>query len=105
MSGVYGATYSLQLPVSASGVYTVSVAVTDGSRVTQTNWTINVAARHAPRVLFDESHGESDTIDPATANQRYSQHRLLDLVAGDPGDEARLSSFAADRGTHHRAGP
>ena len=64
VSGVFGATYSLQLPVSASGVYIVSVAVTDGSRVTQTNWTINVAARHAPRVLFDESHGESDTIDP-----------------------------------------
>ena len=43
--------------------------MTDGSRVTQTSWTINVAIYKTPRVLFDDSHGEEVTIDPATAAQ------------------------------------
>ena len=67
VTDAFGSTYTLQLPASANGTYTVTVAVTDGSRVTQTSWTINVAAYKSPRVLFDDSHGEEVTIDPATA--------------------------------------
>ena len=60
--------YTLQLPQMASGPYTVTVVVTDGSRFTQRTWAVNVAAYHTPRVLFDDSHSEEDTIDPTQAS-------------------------------------
>lgn len=69
ITDTFGSAYTLQLPSNASGTYTVTVAVTDGSRVTQTSWTINVAAYKAPRVLFDDTHAEEVTIDPTTASQ------------------------------------
>ena len=74
--------------------------------VTQTNWTINVAARHAPRVIIDESHGKSDTIDPAAANQLNSQHPDSTLFGRLT--QAMLSLAFKFRGlprTNHRAGP
>jgi hypothetical protein len=61
--------YSLQLPASASGIYNVTVVVTDGARVTQASWAINAAAYHQPSILFDDSHDEQDSIDPARASQ------------------------------------
>jgi uncharacterized protein (TIGR03437 family) len=74
VADVFGPSYTLALPLTASGLYTVMVTVTDGSRVTQTSWTINVAAYGKPRVLFDEAHSERMTIDPTRASQLNPQH-------------------------------
>jgi uncharacterized protein (TIGR03437 family) len=74
VADILGPAYTLQLPLSATGVYTVAVAVTDGSRVVQSIWNVNVAAYKVPRILFDESHGELDTIDSATAAVLNAQH-------------------------------
>ncbi len=62
--------YAFRVPKSASGAtYTVVVTITDGSRTTQSSWTVTAAPFHSPRVLFDESHGEGATLDPARASQ------------------------------------
>jgi uncharacterized protein (TIGR03437 family) len=74
VTDVFGPAYSLQLPSSASGTYTVTVKVTDGSRITETSWTINVAAYRAPRFLFDETHAERNTMNAARAGQLNPQH-------------------------------
>ena len=52
VNDVFGPTYSFQLPASISGVYSVVVMVTDGSRVTKTSWNINVAAGSIPGLGF-----------------------------------------------------
>ncbi len=44
-----GPSYSLQLPLNATGVYAVTVVVNDGSRIATANWTVNVTAYRAPR--------------------------------------------------------
>jgi uncharacterized protein (TIGR03437 family) len=75
VTGAFSPSYTLQIPyTAASGVETVTVSVTDGSRVVQTTWTINVAAYRNPRVLFDETHGEAFTIDAARASQLNPQN-------------------------------
>ena len=64
----FGPQLSWQVPQTATGgTYTVVVTVTDGSRITQNSWTVTVAPFHSPRVLFDESHNEILTLDPARA--------------------------------------
>ena len=67
LANVLTPSYTLQLPVTASGVYTITVSVTDGARVTEYSWTIGVKGSNLPTVLFDETHGENFTIDAATA--------------------------------------
>jgi uncharacterized protein (TIGR03437 family) len=103
VTNVFGPAYSLQLPSTASGTYTVTVTVTDGSRITETSWTINVAAYRAARVLFDETHSERYTLKDARAQQLNPQHptwvlysilgqalapnyQVTDLLAGTAGD-------------------
>jgi hypothetical protein len=74
VADVFGPVFSLQLPFTASGVYTVTVVVTDGSRTAETSWTVNVAAYRSPRVLFDETHAERFTLNSARAQQLNPQH-------------------------------
>lgn len=76
-----GPTYSLQLPADASGIYTVTVAVTDGSRITEMSWSINVAARRRPRVLFDETHTETLTLSVERAQQLYPNDPTFGLAS------------------------
>lgn len=102
VTSVFGPIYSLQLPLTAAGLYTVTVTVTDGSRIAQTGWTVNVAAYRAPRVLFDETHAERNTLNAARAQQLNPQHptwvlfsilghalapnyQVTDLLNGAPG--------------------
>ena len=70
VANVLTPSYTLQLPVTASGLYTITVSVTDGARVTETSWTVNVKATGPPTVLFDETHSEEFTIDAGTAATR-----------------------------------
>jgi hypothetical protein len=79
VSGVFGPTFSMNLPLTATGIYTVTVQVTDGLRTTQCNWTVNVAAYRKPNVLFDETHNEQDSIEPARASQINPQYPGLAL--------------------------
>jgi len=74
VASALGSFYSLQLPLTASGVYTVTAVVSDGSRITQTSWTVNVAAYRAPRFLFDETHSEQNTLSVARAQQLSPQN-------------------------------
>jgi hypothetical protein len=67
VANVLTPSYTLQLPVTASGAYTITVSVTDGARVTEYSWTVGVKGSNLPTVLFDETHGENFTIDAATA--------------------------------------
>lgn len=70
VSGAFGPQLSWQVPeTTAGGTYTVTVTVTDGSRITQNTWTINTGAFHSPRVLFDDTHSEMFTLDPARVAQ------------------------------------
>ena len=69
VTNIFGSSYSLQLPPTASGIYTVTVVVTDGSRITQTSWNINVTPYRTPRFLFDETHAERNTLSAARAQQ------------------------------------
>ncbi len=100
VTDVFGPAYTLQLPLNASGAYTVTVVVSDGSRTAQTSWAINVAAYKKPRVLFDESHGEQYTIDPARASQLNPQHP--DYVLFSLLDQAMQPGYQVSRFT---AGP
>jgi uncharacterized protein (TIGR03437 family) len=70
----FGTSYSLQLPASSSGIYTVTVTITDGSHTIQRTWNISVAAYRPPRVLFDETHSERNTIDTDRARQLNPDH-------------------------------
>ncbi len=67
IANVFTPSYTLQLPLTASGVYSITVVVTDGTRAREYSWTINVKASSLPAVLFDETHGENFTIDLGTA--------------------------------------
>jgi hypothetical protein len=40
VANVLTPSYTLQLPTTASGLYTITVSVTDGSQTTETSWTI-----------------------------------------------------------------
>jgi len=79
VTDVSAPSYTLPLPLTASGSYTVTVTVSDGLRITQTSWTVNVAAYRMPRVLFDETHNEQDSIDPTRASQVNPQYPGLAL--------------------------
>jgi uncharacterized protein (TIGR03437 family) len=81
VTNVFGPAYALQLPLTANGIYTVTVVVTDGSRVTETSWTVNVAAYRAPRFLFDETHDEQNTLSPARAQQISPQNSTYVLYS------------------------
>jgi len=73
VANAFGPSWSLQLPLTANGLYTVTVEINDGSRVTETSWTVNVAAWRAPRFLFDETHAEQNTLSAARAQQLSPQ--------------------------------
>ena len=81
VASVFGPTYSLQLPLTANGVYKVTVVVSDGSRITETSWTVNVAAFRAPRFLFDETHSELNTLNATRAQQLNSQNPAMALFS------------------------
>ena len=68
VANVLGPSFTLQLP-SPAGVYTVSVSVSDGSRIMEQSWSVNVGARGSPNVLFDETHNEALSIDLTRAGQ------------------------------------
>lgn len=74
VAGLFGSQLSYPLASSASGTYIVTVTVTDGSRITETSWTVNVAAYRAPRFLFDETHSEQNTLSAARAQQLSPQN-------------------------------
>ncbi len=71
VANVLTPSYTVQLPITASGLYTITVSVSDGARVTETSWTVNVKASGPPTVLFDETHGEAYSINLATAGMIY----------------------------------
>jgi len=95
VTGVFGPAYSLQIPLTAGGLYTVAVTITDGARVAQTSWTINAATYHAPRVLFDESHEEENTLDPTRANQLNPQNPSIVLFGNL--DQAMQAGYQVSR--------
>jgi uncharacterized protein (TIGR03437 family) len=70
----FGPAYTLQLPLTAKGIYTVSVVISDGSRSVQSTWTVNVTAYRPPRFLFDETHAEQNTLNAARAQQLSPQN-------------------------------
>lgn len=74
VANVFTPSYTLQLPVTAGGLYIITVSVTDGARVTENSWTINVKGSHLPMVLFDETNGEVYSIDLATAGTLNPGH-------------------------------
>jgi hypothetical protein len=74
VSGVFGPGYTLQLPSTASGTYNVVVNITDGSKVTETSWTLNVAPYRPPRFLFDETHAERNSMSATRAQQLNPEH-------------------------------
>jgi hypothetical protein len=74
VAGASGLSWSLQLPLTASGLYTVTVKISDGSRIAETSWTVNVAAWRKPRFLFDETHAEQNTLSAARAQQLNPQN-------------------------------
>jgi uncharacterized protein (TIGR03437 family) len=94
----FGPSYSVQLPVNASGIYTVTVTISDGSHTTQRSWSINVAAYCPPRVLFDETHTEYNTIDATRASQLNPDHPdwvLFGILAKAMGPGYRVSRLAS----------
>jgi len=77
VTGAVAPSYTLQLPVTAAGVYIVTVSITDGVRVTQNSWTINVRASGLPTVLFDQTHSESLSINPAQGSPSWASLAML----------------------------
>jgi hypothetical protein len=73
-TGYFGPTFTLQLPTDATGTYTVVAQITDGSHTTTIEWTVRATPYKRPRVLFDESHSERNTLDPTRASQLNPQH-------------------------------
>ncbi len=88
----FGPQLAWQAPeTAAGGTYTVVVTVTDGSRITQYSWTVTVAPFHIPRVLFDESHKEIFTLEPALATD--PSHLLTNLASAMQAASYNITPF------------
>ena len=92
VAGALAPSYTLQLPVTASGVYIVTVSISDGARVTQSSWTLNVAASRLPTVLFDETHREPVSIAPAPGSPNFDSLALLAQAMQPYYQAARLTA-------------
>lgn len=59
--------YLFRTSRSSSGIDTITVEVSDGSHRISTHWLITIQRFVFPKILFDESHNERNTISPARA--------------------------------------
>lgn len=88
----FGPSFTFQLPLSATGAYTITVTITDGVRFTQNSWTLNVIPSRLPTVLFDETHNEGLSISPAPNSPNYVSLAMLAQAIQPLYQTARLTT-------------
>jgi hypothetical protein len=74
VEGARAAAWQWSIPRAAAGIHTVSVKISSGSSVATTDWMVNVAPYRPPRILFDETHSERNTLSPDRARVLNPDH-------------------------------
>lgn len=67
-------TYLFRTTRDSSGIETITVEVSDGVHMISTYWLINIQSYVFPKILFDESHNERNTISYERAQELNPAH-------------------------------
>lgn len=74
VADAHAAAHTWRIPAGASGAYPVRVTVGDGVFTVSVNWIVSAVPYRPPRVLFDETHAERNTLSPERALELSPEH-------------------------------
>lgn len=74
VSNAFGSSMMLKTDRTAPGIDTVSVLISDGTWTTSCEWSVSIQAYVYPRICFDETHDERNTLSMERAQQLNPEH-------------------------------